>query len=199
MSTESPSVATFIAEQVVSRFDQAVKDAQRRLEVAQREVNDLTGAQGTAHWEIDGLGSWYLNIAGGNMTVTDSPAEPPFITFAQSKADFDRLASGAVPQGVVGGNDRRGMGQSRIQRLKAIKGAVRFIVTGLPDGDFTTTLYLGSGPRPEAPQTTIRVPADIAAKLQNGELNPQMAFMQGQIKLEGDVGLAMQLGMAMAM
>src|SRR5262249_44733644 len=105
MSTETKTGPAFLQEQVIGRFDQAVNDANRRLEALQREVNDLLAARGTVQWEIEGAGNWYLNIADGHMTVADTPAEPPFITFAQSKADFDRFASGAVPQGVVGGND----------------------------------------------------------------------------------------------
>ena len=46
--------------------------------------------------------------------------------------------------------------------------------------------------------TVAATDADFLA-IVNGKLNPQMAFMQGKVKMTGDVGLVMQFGMAMAM
>jgi putative sterol carrier protein len=39
--------------------------------------------------------------------------------------------------------------------------------------------------------------AEDAQKIARGELNPQMAFMTGAIKVVGDMALAMQFGAAM--
>lgn len=197
MSKEAMSA--FVNEKVTPRFVQALADAQRKLEAAQRELDDLKNARGTLAWEVEGVGAVYINIADGKMSIAETAAEAPFLSIILSADGWQRLASGSVPGGLMmGGGRQQVLGQTRIQRLKALKGMIRFLVTGLPDGgEMSTLLHFGADPRPAQPQTTIRMNADVAQKLQNNELNPQMAFMQGQLKLEGDAGLAMQVGMAM--
>ena len=40
---------------------------------------------------------------------------------------------------------------------------------------------------------TITVSSEVLEKLRDGELNPMMAVMGGQIKIDGDMGLAMKV------
>lgn len=41
---------------------------------------------------------------------------------------------------------------------------------------------------------TIHISAENLQKLASGDLNPQMAFMMGKLRIEGDMSLALQLG-----
>lgn len=41
---------------------------------------------------------------------------------------------------------------------------------------------------------TVKISKDDFIKLSEGDLNPQMAFMMGKLRVEGDMSLALQLG-----
>ena len=45
-----------------------------------------------------------------------------------------------------------------------------------------------------AADCTVKVAMDDFVKIAEGDLNPQMAFMTGKLRVEGDMSLAMQLG-----
>jgi len=51
---------------------------------------------------------------------------------------------------------------------------------------------VAAGPSAEAKCTVACTDADFLA-IVNGKLNPQMAFMMGKLKIQGDMGLALKL------
>ena len=192
-----PSLEAYLRESIAPRFAELVRGAEQRLAAAQREVDDLRAASGTIAWELTSPVPvrYYVNITDGAMNVGAEPVAEPFMTVSQSPEDWARFTGGMAA--LFGGDTRRPFGRSRIERVRAIKGAVRFVITGLADGSaWTCTLCFG-GLRPAEPQTTVTLAAELVGKIQSGQLDPQMAFMQGQVKLSGDPGLAMQLGMAL--
>jgi putative sterol carrier protein len=190
----------YLREHIAPRFRDLVNAAEQKVTAAQHELEDLRAATGTMLWEVASPTptTCFVNIANGEMKVEDHPLAEPFITISQSEADWGRFTAGVAQTGFLSGQVRRPLGRSRIERLRRVKGALRFVLTGLPNGGaWTFTLCFGSGPRPAEPQTTITVPAELVPKIQSGQIDPQLAFMQGQLKISGDLSLAMQLGMAL--
>jgi putative sterol carrier protein len=71
---------------------------------------------------------------------------------------------------------------------------VRFEVRG--EGGFALLTQFGASPPAQTPTTSITVDRSAYRALRAGELNPQEAFLGGQIQVEGDLQLAMQLALA---
>lgn len=46
---------------------------------------------------------------------------------------------------------------------------------------------------PSSPKCTVAATEQDFLNIVNGKLNPQMAFMSGKLKIQGDMGLAMKL------
>lgn len=86
------------------------------------------------------------------------------------------------------------------QKLQGVNGVVKFVI----DGSGTYWLKIsngqvegGKGEPPSAANATITQSLDTFRKIQARQLDPQMAFMQGLLKISGDMGLIMRLAQLM--
>tara|TARA_B100001175_G_scaffold310633_1_gene313907 strand:- start:1538 stop:1834 length:297 start_codon:yes stop_codon:yes gene_type:complete len=83
--------------------------------------------------------------------------------------------------------------KERAENASPLGGTLKFIVDG------NAVFINGNGEQNTVSMEdleadcTISVSTEVLEKLRDGELNPMMAVMGGQIKIDGDMGLAMKV------
>ncbi len=82
-------------------------------------------------------------------------------------------------------------------RLQGMSGVVLFDLSGEGGGKWTLTIAEGKVNVEEGqtspPNVTLSMNASDFVAMANGQLNPVSAFMQGKIRVTGDMSLAMRL------
>jgi len=198
----APDPRQFYTQTIPQQFNAAL-DAQERLGEPGRAVYEaMRSADATIRVEVRGAGggSFILNICSGRMSAGDSAAQAPFLTVVQDRHAFEKLAreSGDSALALLGGlsglaGEMR-LTRKRIESLAQLQGAVHFSVSG--DAGFALITHFGAGPVPDVPNASIAVDDDAYRELRSGKLDPAAAFMNGKIKVAGDLQLAMQLALA---
>jgi hypothetical protein len=155
----------------------------------------------------DGGGEWLFALRDGALEVAAGSREEAAFTVTQSVEDW-RGALWEGRGGVVAGRllelFRRGAPSAlrapgpapdlaALERLSALDGLVRGVVTGGPAGDWSIAFKLGPGEIPEAATATISIHHDDAAAVARRELGLLDAFMAGRISVEGDLQFFMQV------
>ena len=82
-------------------------------------------------------------------------------------------------------------------KIKGLNAVILFDLTGQGGGQWTATLADGTVNVEEGkkgtPNMTLSMAATDFVAMANGELNAMAAFMQGKIRISGDMSLAMRL------
>lgn len=171
-------------------------DAERRV------LEGMRGVSTTVRVEVAGEdgGTFFLNVREGAMEPGDEAREPLLLTVLQDERAFQRVAAeaGESALGLLGGlsgfaGDFK-LTRSRLENLRAIGGCLALEVTG--DDGFCFRVHFGDAPVPATPDTEIRIGPEVYADLREGRLDPQNAFMSGQLDVSGDLQIAMQLALA---
>jgi hypothetical protein len=161
-------------------------------------------------------GEWTLHLADGDLAVLVGRASNCDLTIVQRVADWrsalwegrPRLISDAVAAVVSAGPEALRSAEARdnvghpttLKGFSDLQGLIEAVIAdeaeaaeGASAEDWKVGVYLGRGPIPESPQATIRLGAEQAEAMRRGELHPIEALITGQLRLEGDLGLILQL------
>ena len=87
--------------------------------------------------------------------------------------------------------------QAEPEKAKGINTVYQFVVTGDEAGDWYVDLITDPPAicegKHDSPKCTVTVDSADFLKIVGGELNPQMAFMSGKLKIDGDMAAAIKL------
>ena len=196
-----PEPNRFYNEQIPTQWNRMLDEQEALGEPGRSVFEGMIAVDATIRVDIlDEGDSYFMNIQAGRMSAGDKAAHPPFLTLLQTREAFDRLAAEAGDSamallgGLSGLAGEMKLTQQRIENLSDVNGLLRFTVTG--DNGFELLTQFGTDPIPDEPITSIAIDAEAYSELRSGELNPQDAFMNGRIKIEGDMQMAMQLALA---
>jgi hypothetical protein len=192
----------FFLETLPAQWNAALREQERAAEAAARLLEGMRGVEATICVEVGGAegGRFFLNVSGGRLAPGETASHAPFLTLCLEWDAFERFAAevGDSALGFLGALS--GLGQemrltrARVELLAGLSGSVRFELRG--EGGFALLTHFGAGPASGEPTTSIRVDREAYRALRVGRLNPQDAFLSGQIEVEGDLQLAMQLALA---
>jgi hypothetical protein len=162
--------------------------------------------------EGEGGGEWVVRIANGAVTVTRGSREATPVTYVQRVGDWRASlydgAGGAIGEGAsrfFRPHALRDAPDGAAQQIAAaptpaalaelakLEGVVRMEVTGGPTGDWAVAFKLGPGAIPAEPTATLRLSAEDAAALANGQLDPMQAFLGGNVEVLGDMTIVLQM------
>jgi hypothetical protein len=160
-------------------------------------------------------GAWTLHFIAGELGIVEGRDEDAAITLVQSVSDWrsalwkgrpglvsdlvaqaERVGQGAGSGGAApawAGVGRPVSNPRALDGLRDLKGLIEIVVASEGTSDWRLGIQLGPGPIPEAPQAVIRIGAVEAEAIRRGVLHPLEALIGGQLRLEGDLGLILQL------
>jgi len=200
--SEPATPARFYGERIPAQWNRALEHQQSLGEPGRRRYEAMRAVDATIRVEVEGAGggTFFLNVRAGRMSAEPTAAHPPFLTLIQDRRAFDRVASEAGDSalallgGLSGIAGELVLTRARVENLRAVDGLIHFEVTG--DGGFVLGTHFGSAPVPAEPKARISVDAQAYRDLRSGALDPQSAFMNQQIRVEGDMSAAIQLALA---
>ncbi len=193
---EPISPARFIEEVVPALFSEIELEAEEKA-VDLRLGVVLSGADG---------GDWTLHFREGGLQVGLARTDECQLTVIQRVEDWRAALWEGRPALIAAGVDRvrdGGTASLRPDPLKGIsdlRGRIELVIeshggsSADPEApDWAMGILVGEGPIPETPQATIRLGAAEADLIQQDKLHPLEALITGQLQLDGDLGLILQL------
>lgn len=142
------------------------------------------------HLTGDGGGDWHAAIGNGEMKVKKGTGEASLtVTIGVDDWRDAVLARNGATLGLILPQNRPGRPDNSA-RAKALRGTMALELSR-PDHDpFKVEMCFNGAP---TPKTLLRMTIADYLGMQDGSQNGQQLFMQGRIRVEGDMGFLMQV------
>ncbi len=196
----------FYRERVPEQFNRTLarqREAARSDQNASRLLEEMEAVRTSIIVQIDDGSAMHrhvFEIDRGFMRYADAPSHGPFLVLGHTLEDFPNLRRecGDSLLGFLGGlaglGDEMRLTSQRVRSLRDLAGSLVFERIG--PGGFALFAHFGvEAPSPD-PRATIRLDQETYRALQAGELDPQDAFLGGQVEIVGDEGMAIGLALA---
>lgn len=153
----------------------------------EKPVPDMEGTEFTFQLLIEGESSLAYGVTikdAMEISVAPGRLENPMVTMTLTEEVIRRMVDQVSSL----------TGKNQYETVKQARGTLRLEV-GMPGGWTMPVSFTFNGA--SEPSVTISGSAEVFQKIAAGELNGPAAFMQGQIKLDGDMAFALSLASLM--
>ena len=183
-------------------FESQAEDAKEDAEAA-RILDEMRAVRTAIVVQVETKGecrSYSFDIERGRMRLVASTERVPFMILGHSLEQFEALRHefGDSILGFLGAlaglGDEMKLTAQRVRSLRELSGGLVFELTG-PAG-FALFAHFGGEGLEADPRSRIRVDEKIFSRLRSGELDPQDAFLDGLVEVEGDMEMAIRLALA---
>ena len=152
-----------------------------------------------------GGGQWNVGFVAGRAQIREGEISDPTVQVSLSVIDWREFVVGRVRDVVTPGMDKNLLDPRMIVRIfddrdaveavRDFQGTIKLTVRDPEeDGDYVLFVTLGGQAETrEEPATTVEISLGDLASLVRQESTPQAAFFAGQIRIDGDMNLAMAL------
>ena len=159
-------------------------------------AGDVSAAIAT---RVIGAGDWTATLAGGKVKVEPGIKPDSLVTFVLSEKHFIEVVTGQRANlmqpppgaGKASPDQMAAQAKQNLLALKEIHGSIKFVIEDAK-APFEAMVKF-AGPLTEEPSCTLAIGLETIQAIGRGETNPQAAFMAGQIRIEGDMTILMQL------
>jgi hypothetical protein len=197
---------TFYREHVPAQFNRTLEQQRAAAATdpaAARMLEEMEAVRTAIVVQVDDGSTIHrhsFEIERGVMRSVESSRYTPFLILGHTLTDFAsiRRECGDSLLGFLGGlaglGDEMRLTSQRVRSLRELNGSLVFERVGA--GGFALFASFGVEAPAIEPRTTIRLDDALYAKLRRGEIDPQDAFMDGRIDIEGDLDMAIGLALA---
>lgn len=147
----------------------------------------------------DNGGDWSTTLDGGEVKIEEGLKDDALVTLVLNEKNFVEAVSGQMedlmPPPPGGGDvDPAKAAEQAKQRMEAVKninGSLKYVIEDA-EKPFEVMIKF-AGDLKDEPDVSVIIDRENALAMARGETNPQAAFMSGQIRIQGDMSILMQL------